>query len=71
MRKRPLYARAGVSWMWLVDVDARLLTASRLHDHRWLEIGPWCDSDVARIEPFDAIELRLADLWGSTNPSGA
>ncbi len=63
-RKRPLYARAGVSWMWIVDTDARTLVASRLHDGGWLELGTWSDDDIARIEPFDAIEIRLADLWG-------
>jgi len=61
--KRPLYARAGVSWMWIVDVDARTLVASRLCDGKWLELGTWSDDDVARIEPFDAIELEHADLW--------
>jgi Uma2 family endonuclease len=61
--KRPLYAEVGVPYMWLVDVESRALTASRLHEGRWLEIGTWGDDDVARIEPFDAIELRLADLW--------
>jgi hypothetical protein len=63
-RKRPLYAQAGVGWMWIVDTDARTLTASRLHDGRWLELGTWSDDDVVRIEPFDAVEIRLADLWG-------
>jgi Uma2 family endonuclease len=62
-RKRPIYARASVRWMWIVDADARTLTASRLHEMSWLEIGTWSDDDVARIEPFDAIEIRLADLW--------
>ena len=63
--KRPLYARAGVRWMWLVDVDARTLNASRQHDGSWLEIGTWSDEDVARIEPFDAVEIHLAELWGA------
>ena len=62
-RKRPLYAKAGVGWMWLVDVDARFLTASRLHEGHWLEVGTWSDDDVARIEPFEAVELDLSDLW--------
>lgn len=61
--KRPLYAAAGVAWMWIVDVDARTLIASRLHEGRWLELGVWADDDVARVEPFDAIEIRCADLW--------
>ncbi|MBI4957491.1 MAG: Uma2 family endonuclease [Myxococcales bacterium] len=64
LRKRPLYARAGVPWMWLVDLDARVLTASRLHEGGWLELGTWGDDAVARVEPFTAMELRLADLWG-------
>lgn len=63
--KRPLYARAGVRWLWFVDVDARTLTASRLEGGRWLELGVWGDDDVIRAEPFDAIELRLGDLWAS------
>jgi Uma2 family endonuclease len=63
--KRPLYARASVRWMWLVDVDARTLNASRQHDGSWLEIGTWSDEDVARIEPFDAVEIHLAELWGA------
>ncbi len=62
--KRPLYAQAGVPWMWIVDLDARVLTASRLHEGQWLEIGTWGDDDVARVAPFDAVEMHLSDLWG-------
>jgi Uma2 family endonuclease len=61
--KRPLYAKAGVQHLWFIDVDARTLAASRLEGGRWLELGVWGDDDVARIEPFEAIELRVADLW--------
>ena len=64
--KRPLYAKAGVRWLWFIDVDARTLIASRLEGGRWLELGVWGDDDVARIEPFDAVELRLADLWAGS-----
>jgi len=65
--KRPLYAEAGVAWMWIVDVDARTLTASRLSEGKWLELGVWSDDDVARIEPFDALELKLSELWGDAS----
>ena len=51
--------------MWLVDVDARTLVASRLHEQSWLEIGTWSDDDVARVAPFEAVELHLAELWGA------
>lgn len=63
--KRPLYSRAGVSWMWIIDVDARTLTASRAHEGSWLELGTWSDEDVARISPFEEVELHLAELWGA------
>ncbi len=70
-RKRPLYARAGVRWMWIVDLEARTVTASRLHDpaspedSRWLELGVWADDDEICAEPFEHVALRCADLWGS------
>lgn len=28
-----------------------------------MELGAWKDDETARIEPFDAMELSLADLW--------
>jgi Uma2 family endonuclease len=66
--KRKLYADAGVRWMWVVDPEARTLTASRLHvdgdTRRWLELGVYADDDVARVEPFDELELRCVELWG-------
>lgn len=66
--KRPLYARAGVGWLWFIDVDARTLSASRNESGRWLELGVWGDDDVARIEPFEAIEFRVGDLWATPKP---
>ncbi len=62
--KRPLYARAGVRWMWILDVDARTLVASRNESGQWLEIAVHADDARARIEPFEAVELALSDLWG-------
>lgn len=61
--KRPLYAEAGVRWMWLVDVDARTVLASRNEGGRWMELGVWADADAMRAEPFDSHEIALADLW--------
>jgi Uma2 family endonuclease len=61
--KRPRYADFGVPHMWLVDVEARVLSASRLQDGSWLEVGVWGDADRARIPPFEAVELDLAELW--------
>lgn len=64
LTKRPLYAEAGVTWMWIIDLDARTLTASKNHEGKWLELGVWSDSDRIRAAPFDQAELRGEELWG-------
>jgi Uma2 family endonuclease len=62
--KRPFYAEIGVGWLWYVDADARTLTVSRLQGGRWLEVGVHGERDKVRTEPFDAVELNLAEWWG-------
>lgn len=59
----PVYAEFGVGHLWLVDPLAKTLEAYRLHEGQWLRIGAWADDDVARIEPFEAVELSLTTLW--------
>jgi Uma2 family endonuclease len=64
--KKPYYARVGVKHHWLIDLDARTLTASRLESGRWLELGIYGDEREANIEPFDAIALDVASFWPPT-----
>jgi Uma2 family endonuclease len=61
--KRPLYAQAGVKWMWVVDVDAKTLVVSRNEGGRWLELGVFGDEDVMHAEPFEELPMELRDLW--------
>ena len=60
-RKQPYYAKVGVPFLWLVDIDARLLTAHRLDGDAWRVIGEYSDDTEARIVPFDAVPLNVAD----------
>lgn len=62
--KMPLYLRHGVRFAWLVDPKARTLEAYELVDGNWQPLGIYRDDDLVRVVPFDAVELRLADLWG-------
>ena len=66
--KRPLYAQAGVRWMWVVDVDARTVVASRNEGGKWLELGVFVDDDVMRAEPFESHPIELRDLWSTPAP---
>ncbi|WP_348652905.1 Uma2 family endonuclease [Polyangium sp. y55x31] len=62
--KMPAYARHGVRYAWLVDPIARTLEVFMLERGRWVLLGVYGGSAVVRAEPFDAIELELAALWG-------
>jgi Uma2 family endonuclease len=61
--KSRVYAREGVAFMWIIDPQLRTLEASRLENGHWLQLGSWRDSETPRVQPFEAIELQLADLW--------
>ena len=61
--KRPVYARAGIPHLWLVDPTDRTLEAFELHEGQWLLIASVKDDDPVSIRPFDAITFSLGDLW--------
>jgi Uma2 family endonuclease len=63
VRKKPVYAREGVEYVWFVDPVGRTLESFHLQEGRWVELGSWSGSDLVRAAPFDAIELELQALW--------
>jgi len=60
----PVYARENVSHLWLVNPMARTLEVYRLAEGRWLLLATHEGAAGVRAEPFDAVELDLAPLWG-------
>jgi Uma2 family endonuclease len=66
--KKALYARFGVPHYWIVDPELRLLEAYTLQPSGlWLETGIYDETSRARIAPFDAIELDLANVFPPAN----
>lgn len=61
--KIPLYAHYGVRFAWLVDPKTRILEAYRLVDEKWRSLGTFRDDDIVSVAPFDAVAIRLSDLW--------
>lgn len=57
------YARVGVPVLWLVDVEARVLTVHPLDAGDWRMVGTYSDETEARIPPFDAVPLSVATWW--------
>jgi len=66
-KKRPVYARDGVRWLWFIDAVARTLEAFELTDGRYAVIGSWSDDAHVRVSPFEAFELDLAVLWADVD----
>ncbi len=64
--KLGVYAREKVPHAWLVNPGTRTLEVLRLQGDEWLIASVHSDADRVRAEPFDAIELDLAGLWGET-----
>jgi Uma2 family endonuclease len=63
IKKRPFYARMGVSWLWYVDVEARSVTVSQLRDGAWVELAVHGDDERVRLQPFAEVEHDLALWW--------
>jgi len=63
VRKMPAYARYGVPHFWIIDPEARTLEVFVLGGSRYGLTETHEGDDVVRVEPFQEIELSLADLW--------
>lgn len=63
-RKMAIYAGERVSHVWLLDPVGRTIEARRLEDGRWTSVATRAGSEIVRLEPFEAIDLSLAPLWG-------
>jgi Uma2 family endonuclease len=69
--KLPYYAKVGVACHWMVDFEARMLTAHRLESSEWGIIGTYSNETEARIPPFAAVPLKVASWWPPVAPKGS
>lgn len=61
--KRPYYAKIGVQHHWVIDLEAKTLSASRNDKGQWVEIGAFGDEREVKIAPFDAVPIDVAAWW--------
>ena len=64
LKKMPLYARADVQYMWIVEPEQQTIEAFRLEGAGWFLLGTFGEEPTARIEPLADIEIDLTLLWG-------
>jgi Uma2 family endonuclease len=63
-RKLPIYARVGVSHLWLIDPLLETLEAFALEDGRWVLLGTHGGDESVRVKPFEDVVIQLSRLWG-------
>jgi hypothetical protein len=61
--KRRFYADIGIAYLWYVDLEYRLMSVSKLRGDKWLELGIYGRDEKVRAEPFEAVEIDLAEWW--------
>jgi Uma2 family endonuclease len=61
--KLPVYAREGVSHVWLVNPEQRTLEVLRLEEGRYTQLALHEGTSIVRAEPFEALAVELALLW--------
>jgi Uma2 family endonuclease len=62
-KKRRIYRREGVEYLWYLDPRERVLEVWRLIERRWTEVDTFEGDGPVRAVPFDAVELDLGALW--------
>ena len=63
VRKRELYARSGVPYYWLVDVDARDIEACVLRAGAYVVAARVSGSVPVDLPPFSGLALVPSSLW--------
>lgn len=63
--KPPIYTRERVGHVWLVDPLLQTLEVLRLDGGGYRIVGAWRAEAVVQCEPFEALPIRLADLWSA------
>jgi Uma2 family endonuclease len=63
VRERELYARYGVPYYWLIDVDARDIEACVLRAGEYVGVARVSGTTPVELPPFDGLALVPASLW--------
>jgi Uma2 family endonuclease len=71
VHKMRIYARAGVEHAWIVNPLTKTLEVLRRSEAQWTLAAAHGGDEVIRAEPFQAIDLELARLWGGPGAADA
>lgn len=63
VRKMPIYAREGVSYLWLIHPSLQTLEVYRREGQHWVVASSHVGTESIRAEPFEAIALDMSRWW--------
>jgi Uma2 family endonuclease len=66
VRKLPICAREGVEHAWLINPLTRTIEVFRRTENAWILLSTHGADELVRAGPFEAIAIKLAELWGET-----
>ena len=69
--KLAIYAREGVSHVWLINPINETLEVLALENGRWTLLATHEGAVTVRAAPFEAIELELSALWTTASKPDA
>jgi len=61
-QKLPLYARSGIPWVWLIDIDARAIEVYETVDGRPALTASATEDERVSLPPFNG-EIDAAPFW--------
>lgn len=61
--KMPLFARYAVPYVWLLDPATSTLETYELRRHELVQTGTFGPDSSLAAAPFDALRIRVGDLW--------
>ena len=67
-RKLRIYAREGVSHLWLLNPVAKTLEVYRLADGNWILVKTLVGDEVVLAEPFADVEMEMSHWWLAEAP---
>ena len=70
MKKLPIFAREKIPYVWLVEPIERMVEVFRHEGAAYSLVGTYGGDDAVRAEPFDAVEIPPAFLWGTQTSIG-
>jgi Uma2 family endonuclease len=71
VRKVPIYAREGVSHLWLVDPLQQTLEVFQLERQHWVLVSTHGGAETVQAEPFEALALDMSRWWLASEPEQA